>query len=68
MLADYWERYPERVSPRMLLDGRDLMRELELEPGPQVGWLLEMVKEAQASGEVRTRDEALDLARTKVRT
>lgn len=68
MLADYWERYPECVSPRMLLDGRDLMRELELEPGPQVGWLLEMVKEAQASGEVRTRDEALDLARTKVRT
>jgi hypothetical protein len=32
-----------------------------LQPGPQVGILLEAVREAQAVGEIRTRDEAMAL-------
>jgi poly(A) polymerase/tRNA nucleotidyltransferase (CCA-adding enzyme) len=63
MLGDYWEREAEQTSQPALLDGRDLLREFELYPGPQIGELLEAVREAQAIGEVRTRAEAMALVR-----
>ena len=52
----------ERGVPR-LVNGHDLMRAFALAPGPQVGWLLTAVQEAQAAGEVTTSEEALNLAR-----
>ncbi len=54
------------VSPPKLLRGDELMAELKLSPGPLVGALLEAVREAQAAGEVGTREEALELARRMV--
>ncbi len=63
LLAHYFERYEETVAPPPLLTGRDLMAELGLEAGPEIGRLLETVREAQAAGEVRTWEEALALAR-----
>jgi hypothetical protein len=39
------------------------MRELGLPPGKQIGVILEAIREAQASGEVMTREEAWALAR-----
>ena len=51
------------VSPPRLLRGDELMAALGLAPGPLVGELLEAVREAQAAGEVSTRQEALALAR-----
>ncbi len=51
------------IAPPRLLRGDDLMAELGLPPGPQVGRLLELVREAQAAGEIATREEALTLAR-----
>jgi len=48
--------------PKPLLDGHDLMRHLHLKPGRQVGELLELLREAQAAGEVSTPAEALHLA------
>ncbi len=63
-LLDAYFRQPESiVVPPSLLDGRTLMREMHLEPGPQLGELLEQIREAQAEGEVRTREDALALAR-----
>jgi poly(A) polymerase len=53
----------EVTSPAKLLDGNDLMAELNLSPGPLIGRLLETVREAQAAGEISTREEALELAR-----
>jgi hypothetical protein len=61
MLGDYWDRQPESVRPPPLVDGHDLMREFGLEPGPQIGELLEAVREAQVAGEVGDRTEALAL-------
>ena len=49
--------------PRSPVDGDDLIAELELEPGPEVGRLLELIDEATFAGEVRSRDDALALAR-----
>jgi tRNA nucleotidyltransferase/poly(A) polymerase len=37
--------------------------ELGLEPGPEIGRILELIAEEQAAGTIRTRQEALDLAR-----
>ena len=39
------------------------MQELDLPPGKQIGRILEAIREAQASGEVTTREEALALAK-----
>lgn len=54
------------VSPPQLVDGDVLMAALGLEPGPLIGDLLEAVREAQASGEVETREAALALARERL--
>jgi poly(A) polymerase len=53
---------PARVSPAPLVDGHELMEALELPPGPEVGRLLEEIREAQATGQVKTRAGALALA------
>jgi len=63
LLEHYFERREEAVAPPPLVTGRDLMEALGLEEGPQIGRLLETIREAQAAGEVRSREEALDLAR-----
>lgn len=54
----------EQTEPaRPLVDGHDLMADLRLSPGPLIGRLLEAIREARATGEVTTREEALVLAR-----
>ena len=62
-LLETYYREPETVNPPRLLTGDDLMRELEISAGPQVGELLEAVREAQAVGEVLSREDALALTR-----
>jgi poly(A) polymerase len=47
------------VNPPKLVDGYDIIKFFKAVPGPEVGELLEMVREAQASGEITTREEAL---------
>ncbi len=59
LLETYFRERETRVSPAPLLDGRQVMAELGLPPGPAIGVLLEGLAEAQAVGQVRTRDEAL---------
>ena len=60
LLGDYYERHSEVISPPKLISGDDLMETFGLEEGPRLGELLEAVREAQATGEIRTRREALD--------
>jgi poly(A) polymerase len=67
-LLDRYYRTPVAViAPPPLVDGRALMKELRLDAGPRVGELLEAIREAQAEGEVKTREEALRFARKKIR-
>lgn len=42
-----------------LVDGHDLLRLLDIEPGPRLGLLLEHLREAQVAGEIVTSDDAL---------
>jgi tRNA nucleotidyltransferase/poly(A) polymerase len=60
ILDNYFRRPLEVVAPPQLVSGKDVMSLLGLAPGPQVGELLEVVREAQAEGMVRTREEALE--------
>jgi putative nucleotidyltransferase with HDIG domain len=54
-----WRAHPP-VPP---LRGEELMDELQLTPGPEVGKLLRIVEEAAFAGEANTREEALAVAR-----
>lgn len=63
LLEQRLEHTEEAVHPPSLLTGRDLIEELGLNPGPQIGKLLEAIREAQACGEIRTHQEALNFAR-----
>ncbi|MGD8244274.1 MAG: HDIG domain-containing protein [Anaerolineae bacterium] len=62
LLHHYFERRAETVDPQLPVDGHDLMCELGLEPGPQIGLLLDTLREAMAAGEIETREDALALA------
>jgi hypothetical protein len=59
----WWKKPGESIRPPQLLDGNEIMTELDLKPGPQLGHLLINLREAQATGEVSTREEALDFVR-----
>ena len=52
LLESWWEKPQESVAPVPLLDGYVLIDEFGLKPGPQIGILLELVREAQAAGEI----------------
>ena len=54
------------VAPPKLIDGHDLINIFGLSPGPRIGQLLEAVHEAQASGELATREEALAYLRRRL--
>ncbi|MCA9934389.1 MAG: CCA tRNA nucleotidyltransferase [Ardenticatenaceae bacterium] len=62
----YFERYEETVAPVPLVNGRDLIQALDLVPGPEIGRLLRLIEEAQASGQLTTREEALTFAQERV--
>ncbi|MGC9394873.1 MAG: CCA tRNA nucleotidyltransferase [Anaerolineae bacterium] len=53
----YFERPSEIVAPPALLTGHDLIA-LGVQPGPQMGRILDALREAQAAGEIATREEA----------
>ena len=66
LLENYWERPEEVVAPPRLLDGNDLMKELNLKPGPIIGQLLEAIRENQAAGKIENREQALSFAREEI--
>ena len=57
------ETRPEEIRPARLVTGDDLIA-LGLRPGPAFRAILDAVEEAQLNGRIRTREEALQLART----
>jgi len=55
-----WRR---RGPPRLPLRGDELAREAGIEPGPELGRVLEELREAAYAGEIQDRDDAVELAR-----
>ncbi len=66
LLENYWEKPEETVSPPPLLNGNELMSELDLKPGPKIGELLADIREAQATGKISIREEAISYARERL--
>ncbi|UCD09388.1 MAG: HD domain-containing protein [Dehalococcoidales bacterium] len=58
LLEKYFEK-ENVVNPPKLIDGYDIIKSFGLSPGPRIGELLDAVKEAQASGEITDREQAL---------
>jgi hypothetical protein len=65
VLTQHFEQ-EKLVIPPKLVDGHDLINIFGLNPGPKIGKLLEAVREAQASGEIATREEALSYIRERL--
>jgi hypothetical protein len=59
-LEGWWEKRDQWVNPPALLNGHDLQREFKISPGPRVGELLEVLREAQVSIKISSREDALD--------
>ncbi|HFE67339.1 MAG TPA: HD domain-containing protein [Chloroflexi bacterium] len=62
LLQNYFEEHDKTVAPPPLVDGRVLIKELNLQPGPEVGRLLRLIQEAQAAGDIATVTEAIAFA------
>jgi poly(A) polymerase len=58
VLTRHFEEESLPAAPR-LIDGHDLIELFGLSPGPRVGEILEALREAQATGEVTDRQEAI---------
>jgi len=57
-----WFEEQAVVLPPKLISGHDLIHRFGLSPGPQIGTILEAVREAQAAGEIETKEQALAFA------
>jgi len=64
LLDAWWGNPRESILPPLLVNGDDIMRTFNLSPGPQVGKILETIREAQAVGNVRTPAEAIAIAQS----
>jgi len=62
LMAGHAEESAALSAPK-LLSGRDAMEALGLPPGPELGRLLRLLREAQAVGAVTTREAALTYLR-----
>lgn len=59
LLQAWFEQRESVVSPTPLLSGEEIIRLCGLRPGPEVGRIVEALREAQAEGRVETREEAV---------
>lgn len=53
----YWN-HPEIIDPPVLLTGDHLVQQYHLSPGPEVGEILELMREEQASGRINNLTDA----------
>jgi len=67
LLDAYFNRQQSVVAPVPLLTGRDLIDQFGLKQGPAIGRLLTALREAQATGQVTSREQAEAWVRHKVR-
>lgn len=66
MLEHYYARPAQNGALPRLLSGTDIMKAFGLPAGRRVGLLLEELREAQAMGDVASRDDALAFVRRRL--
>jgi poly(A) polymerase len=65
LLDRYFHAYDKIVEPPQLLNGREVMSTLGIDSGPRVGEFLDALREAEAAGEVTTREQAIEFIRLR---
>ncbi len=66
LLEAYWEHYETDIDPPTLLDGKEMMKIIQLSEGPQIGELIEKIREAQITGEIKTKKDAIEFVNRKI--
>jgi len=59
-LVKSWFTQPELISPLPLLNGDEIIDQLDLAPGPRIGDLLETLISAQVEGKIKSKNDALE--------
>jgi len=63
LAQDYYAWIGRRLESPPLVNGHDLIAELGMQPGVELGRILKRIRHRQLVGAVKTREEALELAR-----
>jgi putative nucleotidyltransferase with HDIG domain len=66
-LYQHYFHHQETIAPKLLVNGKTLITRFGLQPGPQIGYLLRQLEEAQAAGEITQVDEALAFLQKKIK-
>ena len=59
---------PVSTTTIRLITGHDLMTHFNIQPGPEIGAVLERVEEARSAGEIETKEQALEMAANALRS
>ena len=63
IVRDYYETIQARLESKNLITGSDLIS-LGMEPGPEMGGILDILRNAQDTGAISNREDALALAKS----
>ncbi len=66
ILSHFKKKSAAMKLPKPLVDGDEIMKAFKLKPSKQIGELLHAAREAQLSGEITSKEEALTLLKTKL--
>jgi poly(A) polymerase len=58
-----FEAPPGKYDPEPYFKGNEISEALGIEPGPEIGWLLKTLREAQVTGEVKSKADAMAFIR-----
>ena len=67
ILDGWFNHFGDVISPPKILNGNDLMEKFGLQPGRELGHILEQICEEQAAGTILTRNDALDFAEKMIK-
>jgi poly(A) polymerase len=65
LLVAWFDQYESIVDPENLIDGDDVIEVLRINPGPDIGQIIESVREEQVLGELATRGQALEFIKQR---
>ncbi len=63
LILEKYKEYKTKSSLPKLINGYDVMKNLNISPGPIVGKILKLIEEAQILGKISTKTEAIKLAK-----
>jgi putative nucleotidyltransferase with HDIG domain len=66
LIIAWWQEHDKLINPPKLLTGTQIMNKFNLTPGPQIGNLLESLREAQIERKLITEEDAYSFLAEKI--